>query len=209
MQEADYFRVVFKHSSATAFIKGRSSFESYSIPHTPTTHALPRTPTHNPHTTMPSFNVMRALRRSKHSSPSPPSSPASSTSTLVNVSNVKSGKSSSRVGIPFESMYEREGLLSIEEAQRRYDVKYHSVSHLPGPEIRAAVPSWGAQKEATYTFISLREAQARSDVKYRCEGFEMREHQDHILEVRADPDEKLPLKEGELDTPWPDFLARV
>ena len=140
---------------------------------------------------MPSFNIIRALRRSKaaSASPSPSSSPTSSTTTLADFCDSDDVFAANpRVEIGFVSLYKREGLLSLAEAQRSPDIVYHSVSHLPEPETVAepTLPSWGAQKETTFSFISLSEAQARSDIKYRREGFEMQEHRAHILAVRAD-----------------------
>ena len=98
--------------------------------------------------------------------------------------------------------------ISLAAARADPSIVYHSVKHLDRAPVRPQTatstattkqrkPRHTAPKPVTsaprfqppigMTLIPLRLAAVRDDIKYRKEGFEMREHRRHIQAVRADP----------------------
>lgn len=135
---------------------------------------------------MPSFTFSR--RSTRGSNASTTVSPSSSrSSTLCSEAEFTFPEAAPRCDIPFVSLHRRPGLISLAEAQRTPEIVYHSVSALPAPE--QAVPEFPpfcTSGELTVPLISLDAARARADIKYRREGFEMKEHRAHLLAVRAE-----------------------
>ena len=95
-------------------------------------------------------------------------------------------------------------LISLDAARANPGIVYHSVKHLdrapiqlvtkPRPAVQQAAPKAVLtprfQPPVGFTLIPLRVAAARNDIKYRKEGFELRERQEqrrHIQAVREDP----------------------
>lgn len=78
----------------------------------------------------------------------------------------------------------RPGLISLADAQKNHSIVYRSVEHLDQfpPVFMRPVP----RLQSSLPLVPLYVAAARSDIKYRREGYEMVEHRRHILAVRAD-----------------------
>ncbi|KAI0340182.1 hypothetical protein BDW22DRAFT_1347229 [Trametopsis cervina] len=81
--------------------------------------------------------------------------------------------------VPFSSLYNQPGLVSLDAARSNPAIVYRSVNLMyPAPAPKATpIPVL----KSSIPLLSLAVAQARSEIKYRREGYEMQEHRRHIL----------------------------
>jgi hypothetical protein len=88
--------------------------------------------------------------------------------------------------IPFVSLHRQPGLVSLDAARSDPSIRYRSVDLMcpaPYPQAPPARPVSTVLKSSV-PLIPLAVAQAKEEIKYRREGFEMQEHRRHILAVR-------------------------
>ncbi|KAI0811154.1 hypothetical protein BC629DRAFT_1732204 [Irpex lacteus] len=88
--------------------------------------------------------------------------------------------------IQFTSLHNQAGLVSLEAARcnpsivyRSLDIMYPSPAPTPAP---IALP----QTQGTFKLIPLAAAQAKKEIKYRSEGFEMKEARQCYLRLRME-----------------------
>lgn len=93
---------------------------------------------------------------------------------------------SSMSQIQFTSLHNQAGLVSLEAARcnpsivyRSLDIMYPSPAPTPAP---IALP----QTQGTFKLIPLAAAQAKAEIKYRSEGFEMKEARQCYLRLRME-----------------------
>ena len=90
--------------------------------------------------------------------------------------------------IPFSSLHNQAGLISLDAARQDPAVVYRSFDRMhPSsvPSVTVTAPTPVPTFKSSMRLIPLSVAQRRREIKYRREGFEMQETRRHILAVRA------------------------
>ncbi|PSS06856.1 hypothetical protein PHLCEN_2v3542 [Hermanssonia centrifuga] len=95
--------------------------------------------------------------------------------------------------VPFSSLHNRPGLISLAEARKNPTIVYRSLEYLHGGEPKVVRPKVTVAEplprlQSGLRLIPLSVAASRKDIKYRREGFEMMESRRHLLAVRLDRD---------------------
>ncbi|KAI0093696.1 hypothetical protein BDY19DRAFT_902446 [Irpex rosettiformis] len=91
----------------------------------------------------------------------------------------------------FQSLHNQAGLVSLDAARCDSSIVYRALDMMyPEPTPRAtSIPlrtPRGVESNCAIPLIPLAAAQAKEDIKYRREGFEMKEARRHILSIRAE-----------------------